>query len=147
VTQKLTWDDLLIQNISAENARAWIAEWESLVSGRFHPVFMSRFGDWFLRRPDGTTELLDVLEGTLTTIADTPAAFDELVNDPKWQEDHLLSWLVYQLHEDGKAPSDNECYGFVPHPALGGPIDRRNVVVLDIIVWQTICSQIFFPRN
>ena len=108
---------------------------------------MSKFGDWFLRRPDGTTELLDVLEGTLTTIGNTPAEFDTMVNNVQWQEEYLLSGLVYQLHEDGTVPGDGQCYGFAPHPQFGGPIDCANVMVLDIIVWQTICSQAFYPQQ
>ena len=147
MTIQLTWDDLLIQNVSPDDAAAWIAEWSALVSGRFFPVFLSKFGDWFLRRPDGTTELLDVLEGTLTTIASTPTEFDAMVNEVQWQEEHLLSWLVYQLHEDGKIPRSGQCYGFAPHPQLGGQIDRRNVMILDTIVCQSICSQTFYPRQ
>ncbi|MDP6721377.1 MAG: DUF1851 domain-containing protein [Pirellulaceae bacterium] len=142
---QLTWDDLLIQNITADDAIAWMAEWPEVVAGRFHPVFISKFGDWFLRRPDGATELLDVLEGTHSTIASTTTEFDAMVNDVQWQEEHLLSWLVHQLHEDGKIPADGQCYGFAPHPRLGGPIDRANVMILEIIVWQTICSQAFNP--
>jgi hypothetical protein len=144
---QLTWDDLLIQDVSADDAERWIAEWAWLVSGRFCPVFMSKFGDWFLRRPDGSTELLDVVEGTLDKISSTPKEFDALVNDREWQKQYLLSWLVHQLHEDGKIPADGQCYGFAPHPQVGGEIDRRNVVVLDTIVWQTICSQILHPRE
>lgn len=147
MTIQLTWDDLLIQNIAADDAVNWIAEWPALVSGQFHPVFMSKFGDWFLRRPDGTTELLDVLEGTLATIAHTSAEFDASVNNIEWQEEYLRSWLVYELHEDGKIPPDGQCYGFAPHPRVGGQIDRRTVMLLDIVVWQTICSQTLFPRQ
>lgn len=147
MTIQLTWDDLLIQNVSADDAAAWIAEWPEIVPGPFFPVFLSKFGDWFLRRPDGRTELLDVLEGTLTTIANTPTEFDAMVNEIQWQEEHLLSWLVYQLHEEGKIPGNGQCYGFAPHPQLGGQIDRRNVMILDTIVWQSICSQTFYPRQ
>jgi len=144
---KLTWDDLLIQNISPEEASQWMAEWPPLVTGPFHPMFMSRFGDWFLRRPDGTTELLDVLEGTLTKIAETPDEFGEMVNDIPWQEERLLSPLVYQLHEEGKIPADRQCYGFAPHPALSGQIDREQAMIFDVIVWQSICSQTLFPKE
>jgi hypothetical protein len=147
LTIQLSWDDLLIQNISVDNAAAWLAQWPDLVAGRCYPLFLSKFGDWFLRRPDGTTELLDVLEGTITTIAKTPAEFDSMLLDVKWQEEKLLSWLVYQLHEDGLIPGNGQCYGLAPHPRLGGPVHRANVMILDIIVWQTICSQILCPRH
>ncbi len=41
-----------------------------------------------------------------------------MVTEVQWQEEHLLSWLVYQLHEDGKIPGIGQCYGFAPHPQL-----------------------------
>lgn len=146
MTVQLTWDDLLIQNITADDVHRWLAEWSWLVSGQVYPVFMSKFGDWFLRRPDGSTDVLDVMEGTLTTVGATPEDFDGLVNDRAWQEEHLLSWLVYELHQDGKIPAAGQCYGFAPHPAVTGRIDRRDVVILDIIVWQSICSQMLHER-
>jgi len=147
LTIQLTWDDLLIKDFGADDASLWIAEWPTLVSGRFHPVFMSKFGDWFLRRSDGTTGLLDVLEGTLTTIAKSTAEFDDALNEIEWQEKHLLSWLVYELHQDGKIPAKSQCYGFTPHPGVGGQIDRCTTMLFDIPVWQTICSQTLFPRQ
>lgn len=146
MTIKLTWDDLLIQNISEEEASEWMAEWPTLVAGPFYPVFMSRFGDWFVRRPDGTTELLDVLEGALTKVADSPEEFDEMVNDVQWQEERLLSLLVYQLHGDGLIPGGRQCYGFAPHPSLSEQIDREHVMIFDVAVWQAICAQTLFPR-
>jgi|GEM_PF-4388885 len=75
------------------------------VGGRASPVFMSKFGDWFLRLPDGGTHELSVLEGTHTAIAATPEEFSALVNSPGWQEEHLLSLLVQQLHERGLLPT------------------------------------------
>ena len=55
---------------------------------------MSKFGDWFLRRPDGGTDELSVIEGTYTSIASTPEEFKSLVNAKNWQETHLLSLQV-----------------------------------------------------
>src|SRR5579859_515585 len=75
------------------------------VGGRVSPVFMSKFGDWFLRLPDGGTHELSVLEVTHTAIAATAEEFSALVNSPGWQEEHLLSVLVQQLHERGLLPT------------------------------------------
>ena len=58
---KLTWDDLLIQNLAEVDARTWLGYWSPWVTGRVAPVFMSKFGDWFLRRPDGGTDELSVI--------------------------------------------------------------------------------------
>jgi hypothetical protein len=104
---------------------------------------MSKFGDWFLRRPDGNTDELSVIEGTYSTVASTPQEFTSLVNTQAWQEKHLLSLLVSQLHERGTIPGPGQCYAFAPHPALLGRIDIERVMLMDIGVWQHICAQHF----
>ena len=140
---KLTWDDLLIQNISESDARTWLGYWAGMVGGRVAPVFMSKFGDWFLRRPDGGTDELSVIEGTYSRVASTPEEFASLVNTQAWQEKHLLSFQVAQLHERGTIPGPGQCYAFAPHPAFSGRIDIERVMLMDIGVWQHICAQVF----
>jgi hypothetical protein len=51
-----------------------------MVDGTVSPVFISKFGDWFLRRPDGRTDELSVIEGTYSPVAATPEEFSSLVN-------------------------------------------------------------------
>src|ERR1700755_2161883 len=133
---KLPWNDLLIQSISESDARTWLGYWSGMVGGRVAPVFMSKFGDWFLRRPDGGTDELSVIEGTYSSVASTPEEFASLVNSQAWQEHHLLSFQVLQLHERGLIPSSGQCYAFAPHPALSGRIDIAHAMLMDIGVWQ-----------
>jgi hypothetical protein len=144
---KLAWNDLLIQEISPSDARTWLGYWSGTVSGRVAPVFMSKFGDWFLRRPDGGTDELSVIEGTYSPIASTPEQFAQLVNTQTWQEQHLLSLQVAQLHERGIIPLAGQCYAFAPHPVLIGQIDIQRVILMDIGVWQSICAQHFVSRS
>lgn len=143
MANKLTWNDLLIENISDSDAQTWLGYWSGMVSGRVAPVFMSKFGDWFLRRPDGGTDELSVIEGTYSTIASTPEEFASLVNTQAWQEEHLLSLQVAQLHERGIVPSAGQCYAFAPHPLWVGRIDISTVMLMNINVWQHICAQEF----
>jgi hypothetical protein len=143
---QLTWADLIIEGVKPEDASRWLAEWDWLVSGRVAPVFITKFGDWFLRRPDGSTQMLDVLEGTVKTVAQTPEEFQSLVNDQTWQEEHFLSLLVLRLHEQGTIPENHQCYAVAPHPALGGKLEPEFIMVMDISVWQTICSQTFHGK-
>ena len=140
---KLTWDDLVIQKFSASDAQTWLSYWSGTVSGRIAPVFMSKFGDWILRRSDGGTDELSVIEGTYSSVASTPEEFNALVNTQPWPETHLLSLQVAKLHERGLVPPAGHCYGFAPHPALVGKIDVDSVMILEIGVWQNICAQHF----
>ena len=145
---RLTWPDLLIEDVTPEQFRDWLAPWAGIVVGRAGPAFANKFGFLFLRRSEGRVEMLDVFTGHLTQVADTYEAFVREVNEPWWQEVYLLSEVVYQLHQAGKVPGPGQCYALCPHPALGSPdpangeaIDPRFVMVMDMTVWQSLCAQ------
>ena len=139
----LTWSDLIIERIAPEDTKVWLQYWKPWIQGRVAPLFMSKFGDWFLRRTDGGTDELSVIEGTYNRIASTPEEFAKLVKSQEWQEEHLLSWHVLQLHNKGLIPNPGQCYGFAPHPTFTGRIDTAHAMIMDIGVWQTICAQTF----
>jgi hypothetical protein len=141
MTLQLDWNDLLIQNLQTEDCQKWLGYWSGWVRGRVLPVYMSKFGDWFLRHPDGTTSELSVLEGKYSQVATTPDEFISLVNSRDWQEEHLLSLQVFQLHERGVVPAQGQCYGFAPHPILSGRIDIEHALIMAICAWQSICAQ------
>jgi hypothetical protein len=145
---RLTWDDLLIRDITPDQFRDWLSPWTGVVTGRVAPVLVSKFGSWFLLRPEGHVELLDVLTGRMERMAENYDEFWREVNQQWWHETYLLSELVYKLHQAGKIPGPGQCYALAPHPALGGPnpangdvIDPEFVLVTDMIVWQSICAQ------
>jgi hypothetical protein len=140
MTIQLGWDDLLIRNLPPNQCERWLAHWSGTIAGRVLPLYMSNFGDWFLRHPDGSTSALSVLDGTYSKIASTPDEFTALLNSPEWQEDCLLSLLVYQLHEHQTIPVEGQCYGFVPHPRLSGRIDVNHAIIVEIGAWQAICA-------
>ena len=140
---RLSWDDLLIQNLQLEECARWLRYWSGWVTGRIHPMYMSKFGDWFLRHPNGATSELSVIEGTVRQVASTSEEFDTLLNSREWQEEHLLSLLVLTLHERDIVPAAGECYGFAPHPALLGKINLDHVLITKIGAWQAFCAQMF----
>jgi hypothetical protein len=151
---RLTWADLLIENISPEDCQRWLGEWSWLIAGQLAPAFLNKFGCWFLRRPEGHVEHLDVFSGTVETIANTYEDFIREVNEQWWQEAYLFSELVYELHQQGKVPGPGQCYALAPHPALGGPnpargeqVDPRFVMVMEIGAWQSICAQFLHGRG
>jgi hypothetical protein len=150
----LTWADLLIQDITPENCHLWLNAWTGRIGGRVSPIFLNKFGSWFFRRPEGHIDMLDVFNGALQKIADSYEEFQREVNEQWWQEVYLLSELVRELHQQGKIPGPGQCYALAPHPALGGRnpangerVDPRFVMVMDIVVWQSVCVQsLYGPR-
>jgi hypothetical protein len=141
MSHQLTWDDLLIQNLDEADVRKWLAYWSGWLTGEVQFVAMSKFGDWFLRRRDGSTDELSVIEGTYATVAESPEKFTEAINLPRWQEEHLLSLQVQGLHERGIVPPAGQCYAFAPHPVWTGKIELEHAMLMPIGAWQSICAQ------
>jgi hypothetical protein len=145
---RLSWPDLLIEDITPDQFRDWLAPWAGIVFGRVAPAFINKFGFWFLRRPEGHVEMLDVFTGQLHRAANSYEDFIQEVNQQSWQEVHLLSELVLRLHDAGKVPGPGQCYALCPHPALGGrnpakgeAVDPRFVIIVDVGIWQSLCAQ------
>jgi hypothetical protein len=65
----LGWDDLLIQDVADDDIERWIAEWRGIVAGPIAVAFLNKFGVWFLRRPDGPVDMLDVFSGDVERVA------------------------------------------------------------------------------
>jgi hypothetical protein len=55
MTLRLNWDDLIIQYLHRADCQRWLGCWSGWVTGRVLPVYMSKFGDWFLQHPDAST--------------------------------------------------------------------------------------------
>lgn len=137
----LTQQDLLIVDPNLDLA-ALLEDWAWLLSGEFRAMAASKFGDWFVQRPDGSVEMLDLVEGKLKKVAETGAEFQARLNTPQGRQDLLLADLIEQLHERGMVPGPGECYSFKTPPVLGGAIDPDNVELSDLAVWVSIAGQI-----
>jgi hypothetical protein len=74
-------------------------------------------------------------------IAASIQQFGELMNSPKWQEQHLLSQGVALLKEKGVTRGPSQFFGFAPHPSFVGKIDWSRVMPFDAAVWISICAQ------
>jgi hypothetical protein len=139
---------LLIQGAAPDLIAECLKPWSFLRQGPVAPIFLNRFGSWFLRRPDDTVEMLDVLDGSTRTVAPTYEELTQNVNSREWQERHLLSRAVFDLHAAGVVASGSDCYAIAPHPALGGPNPARGDALqpeftkpVTLRVWQSICRQ------
>ncbi len=146
---QLGWPDLVI-DLDHLDHEALLRPWNSVISGTLAARYMNRFGCWFIQRPEGHVELLDVFFGQVEQIASSFEEFESQMNDPAWQEVYLLSKQVFDLHLSGKVAAGTSCYAIVPPPLLGGPdpwasdrISPESVMVLDAVVLQGIYSQVF----
>lgn len=135
------WSRLLIRTDHPDTPQM-LGRWEWLIGRDKHPLVMTKFGDWFLADPQGRVHWLDLLEGTCTQVADSVAAFEQLMV----QQEQLDSWFMlpwcYRLHDEGHVPGEGQCFGFKIPPRLGAPVDLSNVEVADLMAYQAWMSKI-----
>jgi hypothetical protein len=151
---KLTWSDLLVDDITPEEFARWIAPWTGFITGRIAPAFLNKFGVWFLRRPDGPVDMLDVFTGEVERLAETYDAFMADVNDVSWQERYLASRTVFDLCQSGLVPGPKQCYAIAPPAIMGGPnpmvgdrVLAEQVVLMEVGTLQSLCAQLLRPAT
>jgi hypothetical protein len=138
----------VIEDTADLDLETWLADWRGILAGPAAVIFLNKFGVWFLRRPDGTVDMLDVFSGDVERVTDTYDAFAASVNDRAWQEVYLLSKLVAELHGSGAIPGPGEGYAVVPPAPFGGPnpmggdvVSPGQVMVMRMGAWQATCAQ------
>lgn len=148
----LPWTSLVIDDLTPSTRRAWFEPWVELV-GPATPIFLSKFGWWFLQRPAGHIDVYDVFTGKAERIAEDAEAFARDSTQFWWHETFLLSHLVRELVAAGKTTQPDECYA-VPHPALGGvnpaeldQFDVETVRVVPVQEWLETCLQALRRTN
>jgi hypothetical protein len=138
---KLSWSDLIIDNVTADEAASWLTDWEWLGLGRIAPLFLSRFGNWFFQKPDGSVHWLEITEAMIEQVAPDFTRFQSMVNAQDWQEQYLYSALVLAYRHQGIVATNRQVIGLAPHPAFVESLDSCQPMVFDMRVWQSLCGQ------
>ena len=137
----VNWNELLIRTTDIDAARL-LAEWDWLLGGQYHPVVMTAFGDWFLQDDEGRIHFLDLVAGKLTKVADSGEAFRDAMKTPEKLDEWFIAELVALLVESGVVLGPNQCYGYRVPPVLGGKLEVGNIEPTDLMVHQSLLSQI-----
>src|SRR4051812_41541756 len=85
--------------------------------------------------------MLEVNEAAIERVAPDFATFRVAVNSQEWQEQYLYSALVLKNRRQGVVAVGRQAIGLAPHPALADSLDQCKAMVLDMVVWQSICGQ------
>jgi hypothetical protein len=89
--------------------------WAWRLKAPFTPVLFSALGDMFFARDDDTVWWLNTGSGELTRVAESVAAFQQLLGTEATDE-WFLPLLVEQLRAAGKVLQPGECYTYVTLP-------------------------------
>ena len=114
-------------------------DWAQLLSGwawqlrsEFTVWLMNRFGDLFFILPDGSVNMLDFGDGSLTKMAESRDDFSRRIDEDDNADDWLMIPLVDRLVAAGIHLQSGQWYSLLVPPILGGDYTVENTVVLPI---------------
>lgn len=130
---KITWEDLQIDfsNINSENL---LESWNWLIGNDKEPILISSIGDVFLQDKTGICYWLNVGEGIIEKIAESPSEFKSKLKDKEIVEEWFLVELVAEIKKTGMELIKNNLYGYKTIPILGGEYKPENFELTDIEV-------------
>ena len=119
-----------------------LAHWSWRVPQHLRPLFLSTFGDWFLRDADDHVHMFDLVASQLRQVADSQVEFEALLELEEYRREWLMSHLVEQLRQLGVTRPRGQCYAFLRPPILGGELSANNIYLLDLALYQSGTSKI-----
>jgi hypothetical protein len=116
--------------------------WGWLVDEPVRVLAVTRFGDWFLETEGGVVKRLSILEGTFEQVCLDAREFETR----KSRDDELLEWfqdgMVYSLYRSGLIPRRGQGFGYRVPPILGGPMEKQDIVIVEMASWQFFMAQV-----
>ena len=119
-----------------------LEEWSWAMPEPLRPVLLTAMGDAFAQGKSGAVYFVDIVEGTITPVADDGASFQSLIADTQFVTDHLFPSRGVQLRSAGKTLVPNHVYSHKQLLVLGGNDDADNVEVTDVSVHIRIHGQV-----
>jgi hypothetical protein len=137
----VNWTDIAFK-LDAETTREASETWKWQIGEPSRFLLSSMFGGLFLEKRSGGVFWLECATGFIERVADDAEAFDRLLGgerDTSWSErvdEWFLPAFVEELHEAGKKPGPDQCYGLTILPIFeGGRYVVENVFVTPRREW------------
>jgi hypothetical protein len=105
-------------------------------------ILMTVFGDLFFADPSGAVYFVDLTCGEITKVAETEAAFDQIINSNEIPAEWFMPDIADTLRDAGLVLSPGQCFGYKQPPVLGGAVDAANLEITDIEVYYSLMGQI-----
>ncbi len=147
-TRRLTWPELFSNRPALDYSRIF-GEWSPWIVADYQiaPIGMSALGSLFFAKPDESIQCLDPIRGEIRRVASDFGQFQSNMNSEAWQIENLHSAFVAKIVATGLQREPTQCYALAPHPNFTGGLSlESNVVVVDAVVWHSVCAQSFFTK-
>ncbi len=137
----ITMNDLTISPDGVD-LNGLLSDWEWAIPEPLRPVLLTAMGDAFAQGESGAVYFIDMVEGTITSVADDGPSFQSLLSDTQFVTDHMFPSRIVQLRNAGKTLQPTHVYSHKQPLVLGGSDDADNVDMTDVSVHVSIHGQI-----
>ncbi|MFK2930005.1 T6SS immunity protein Tdi1 domain-containing protein [Dyella agri] len=138
---KVTWRELTV-SLSGQSTGDLLHQWRWLVPETMSLHMVSALGDAFLQDHTGAIFWLDAGGAELTRIADSPAHFDTLRQQPALANEWFAPQLVGNLLSSGHVLGAGQCFSYKVPLTLGGQFQPDNFAPSDLSVHFHTLGQI-----
>lgn len=136
-----TLNDLTI-NPERVNLNALLDDWTWAMPEPLHPVLLTALGDIFAQSESGAVFFIDTIEGNITKVAEAGPAFQSLLTDSEFINDHFFPSRIMELRDVDIFLYPQQVYSHQKPLVLGGEDDIDNIEVTDVAVHVSILGQI-----
>ncbi len=140
------WNRLVVPMSEVDPARV-LGFWDWLVDRPVGAVELTRFGDWFVADAAGIVYRLDALDGSFTPICNSIAEYQHRKSSLPELDEWFSEATVDALHQAGHLPGAGQGFGYRVPPIIGGPVNRENIVVVELTSWQLFISNVHQAVN
>lgn len=137
----ITMNDLTISPDGVD-METLLDDWSWAMPEQWRPVLLTAMGDVFAQGDSGCVYFVDMVEGTITPLADDGPSFQSLLKDTQFVTDHLFPSRIINLRKAGKTLAPRHVYGHKQPLVLGGEDNADNVEVTDVSVHVSIHGQV-----
>lgn len=137
----MNWADISFRP-DAETVRETTEAWAWLIAEPWRVLLSSMFGGLFFEKQSGGVFWLECGTGLVERVADSAEAFERFLGgerDDAWWErvnEWFLPAFVARLHEAGKRPGPDQCYGLTILPVFNeGKYAVENVFIASRREW------------
>ena len=136
-----TLNDLTI-NPERVNLDALLHDWTWAMPEPLHPVLLTALGDVFAQGKSRAVFFIDTIEGSITKVAEEGAAFQSMLDDTQFVNDHFFPSRIAELRDAEIFLYPQQVYSHQKPLVLGGVDDIDNIEVTDVAVHISILGQI-----
>ena len=137
----ITFNDLTISPDGVD-MDTLLDDWSWAMPEPLRPVLLTAMGDAFAQGESGAVYFIDVVEGTITPVAEDGATFEALLRETEFVTNHLFPSRVVMMRTAGLALGPKQVYSHIQPLVLGGEDDAENVEAADVQVHISIHGQI-----